>query len=123
MPGERSEQATQHRRDKARRDGAILHSRELSSAVATLAGVIVLGALGGSILTTWRATFASFLSLGAPARWGPSQLQPPLIAIRRLSMAVLMPPAIVMAAVAMAALGTGVMQTGGLGRYGILAEV
>jgi flagellar biosynthetic protein FlhB len=114
MPGERSEQATQHRRDKARRDGDILHSRELSSAAATLAGVIVLGALGGTILTTWRATFASFLSLGAPARWEPSQLQPTLIAIRRLSMAVLMPPAIVMAAVVMAALGAGVMQTGGL---------
>jgi flagellar biosynthetic protein FlhB len=114
MPGERSEQATQHRRDKARRDGDILHSRELSAAAATLAGVIVLGALGGSILTTWRATFAGFLSLGAPARWEPSELQPTLIAIRRLSMAVLVPPAIVMAAVVIAALGAGVMQTGGL---------
>ena len=30
MAGERTEQATQHRRDKARKDGDILHSRELT---------------------------------------------------------------------------------------------
>jgi flagellar biosynthetic protein FlhB len=39
---------------------------------------------------------------------------PTLVAIRRLSMAVLMPPAFAMASVAMAALGIGVLQTGGL---------
>jgi len=114
MPGERTEQASQHRRDKARREGDILHSRELSSAAGTLAGVIALGALGSSILTAWRTTFAAFLNLGAASRWEPSQLLPTLIAIRGLSMAVLMPPAIVMASVAMAALGIGILQTGGL---------
>ena len=46
MPGERTEQATQHRREKARKEGDILHSRELSAAAGTLAGVMVLGALG-----------------------------------------------------------------------------
>ncbi|MGA7342138.1 MAG: EscU/YscU/HrcU family type III secretion system export apparatus switch protein, partial [Terracidiphilus sp.] len=40
MPGERTEQATQHRRQKARREGDVLHSRELSSAAGTLAGVL-----------------------------------------------------------------------------------
>jgi flagellar biosynthetic protein FlhB len=114
MPGERTEQATQHRRDKARREGDVLHSRELSAAAGTLAGVVALGALGGSILFNWRSTFAAFLDLGAPGRWEPSQLEPTLIAIRRLSLAVLLPPAIVMASVAMAALGVGVLQTGGL---------
>jgi flagellar biosynthesis protein FlhB len=114
MPGERTEQATQHRRDKARREGDILHSRELSAAAGTLAGVIALGALGGNILVVWRATFAAFLDLGASVRWEPSQLGPTLIAVRRLSLAVLAPPGIVMAAVAMATLGVGVLQTGGL---------
>jgi flagellar biosynthetic protein FlhB len=114
MPGERTEQATQHRREKARREGDILHSRELSAAAGTLAGVIALGALGGNMLTVWRATFASFLDLGAQARWEPSQLEPTLIDLRRLSMAVLGPPAIVMAVVVLAALGAGVLQTGGL---------
>ena len=114
MPGERTEQATQHRRDKARREGDLLHSRELSSAAGTLAGVLALGALGNSTLYTWRATFAAFLDLGAASRWEPSHLEPTLIAIRRLSLAVLLPPGMVMAAVATAALGMGILQTGGL---------
>ena len=114
MPGERTEQASQHRRDTARREGDILHSRELSSAAGTLAGVIALGTLGSSTLTSWRTTFAAFLNLGAASRWEPSQILPTLVAIRGLSMAVLMPPAVAMAAVAMAALGIGVLQTGGL---------
>ena len=46
MPGERTEQATQHRREKARKEGDMLHSRELSAAAGTLAGVMVLGAAG-----------------------------------------------------------------------------
>jgi flagellar biosynthetic protein FlhB len=114
MPGERSEQATQHRRDKARREGDILHSRELSAAAGTLAGVIALGALGSTMLYTWRATFAAFLDLGDPRRWEPAQLEPTLFAIRRLSLGVLAAPGVVMAVVAMAALGIGVLQTGGL---------
>src|SRR5579859_7138817 len=105
MPGERTEQATQHRRDKARRDGDVLHSRELSAAAGTLAGVIALGALGAQTLHAWRTFFAAFLDLGAPSHWEPSQILPTLIAIRSLSMAVLVPPAMVMAAVAVAALG------------------
>ncbi len=114
MPGERTEQASQHRRDKARRDGDVLHSRELSAAAGTLAGVVALGALGQKTLAAWQTGFAAFLNLGALSRWEPSELEPTLTSIRRLSMAVLMPPAIVMAVVAMAALGAGVLQTGGL---------
>jgi flagellar biosynthesis protein FlhB len=114
MPGDRTEQATQHRREKARKDGDILHSKELTAAAGTLAGVLVLGAVGSSALSVWRATFASFLDLGAESRWEPAQLEPTLISIRRLSLAVLGPPGIVMAAVATAALGIGVLQTGGL---------
>jgi flagellar biosynthetic protein FlhB len=117
MPGERTEQATQHRRDKARREGDILHSRELSAAAGTLAGVIALGALGSSTLMAWKTAFAAFLNLGAASHWEPAQIEPTLIAIRRLSMAVLMPPALAMAAVTMAALGIGVLQTGGLNVY------
>ena len=50
MPGDRNEQASPHRREKARKDGDILHSRELSSAAATLAGVLSLGFLGQKLL-------------------------------------------------------------------------
>jgi flagellar biosynthetic protein FlhB len=117
MAGERSEQATQHRREEARKEGDVLHSRELSSAAGTLAGVLVLGALGSRVLIAWRGTFVGFLDLGAPAHWEPAEMKPTLYALRRLALAVLGPAGIVMAAVAAAALGVGVMQTGGIGIY------
>ena len=114
MPGERTEQATQHRRDKARKEGDILHSRELSSAAGTLAGVMVLGALGSHFLIVWRGSFAAFLDLGLPARWEPAQIQPTLYALRRLALGILVPSGMMMAAVAAAALGVGILQTGGV---------
>jgi flagellar biosynthetic protein FlhB len=114
MAGERSEQATQHRRDKARKEGDILHSRELSTAAGTLAGVMVLGAMGGHLLILWRGTFAAFLGLGLAAHWEPAELQPTLLELRRLSMQILGPPAVMMASVAAAALGIGMLQTGGV---------
>ncbi len=118
MAGERTEQATQHRREKARREGDILHSRELTAAAGTLAGVIALGVLGGRSIEAWREAFQGFLVLGAPERWEPATLAPTLVAIRRLALAVLAAPAVVMAAVAVAALGAGIAQTGGVTVHG-----
>ncbi len=121
MPGEPTEQATQHRREKARKEGDILHSRELSAAAGTLAGVMVLGALGSHLLVAWRDTFAAFLNLGLPARWEPAEIQPTLYALRKLAFAVLAPPGAMMAAVAAGALGVGVLQTGGVNFHPALA--
>jgi flagellar biosynthetic protein FlhB len=117
MPGERTEQATQHRREKARKEGDLLHSRELSAAAGTLAGVIALGVLGGRTLEAWHSAFGAFLSLGARGRWEPAAMAPTLIAIRRLTLSVLGPPAVVMALVAVGALGVGILQTGGINVY------
>ena len=114
MPGDRTEQATPHRRDKARREGDLLQSRELTTAAGTLAGVLVLELLGGRSIESWRRAFAGFLALGAVSRWESGELEPTLVAIRRLTLAVLTPVAAVMAAVAVAALATGLLQTGGV---------
>jgi flagellar biosynthetic protein FlhB len=114
VPGERSEQATQHRREKARKEGDLLHSRELSAAAGMLAGVIVLGAMGSRIAEIWRTSLTEFLRLGAAASWEPSTLEPTLAAVRRLTISILIPPAAVMAAVAAAALAVGIVQTGGV---------
>ena len=103
MPGEATEQATQHRREQARKEGDILHSREFSSAAGTLAGVMTLGAVGSRILIDWRTAFAAFLDLGQPERWEPSTLAPTLAAVRHLVMGLLAVPAVTMAAVAAAA--------------------
>jgi flagellar biosynthetic protein FlhB len=114
MPGERTEQATQHRREKARKEGDILHSRELSSAAGTLAGVMVLGAMGSHLLTVWRGTFAAFLDLGQPVRWETAAIEPTLYALRKLAFDSLAPLGVMMASVAVAALGVGILQTGGV---------
>ncbi len=117
MPGERTEQATQHRREQARKEGDLLHSRELSAAAGTLAGVMTLGVLGGRAVEAWRTGFSAFLDLGSAAHWEPSELQPTLFAVRRLSIAILEPVGIVMAAVAAAVLSVGILQTGGVSFY------
>jgi flagellar biosynthetic protein FlhB len=114
MPGDRTEQATQHRREKARREGDILHSRELSGAAGTLAAVLALGSLGPRALEVWRSAFAAFLALGAPARWETSQIQPTLVALRGLAMQVLGPMAMVMGMMVGGVFCTGVLQTGGV---------
>jgi flagellar biosynthetic protein FlhB len=114
MPGDRTEQATQHRREKARREGDILHSRELSAASGTLAAVLALGSLGPRALEAWRSAFAAFLPLGAPGRWERATIQPTLVALRGLAIQVVEPTAIVMAMMATAALCAGVLQTGGV---------
>ena len=114
MAGERTEQATQHRREKARREGDILYSRELTAAAGTLAGSLALGVFGGRSVEAWREAYVEFLALGAPARWEPSTLWPTIFALRRVVIEVLIPPSIALALVVMAALGAGIVQTGGI---------
>jgi flagellar biosynthetic protein FlhB len=114
MPGDRTEQATPHRREKARKDGDILHSRELTAAAGTLAGVLALTLLGRSVLIAWRGAYSGFLDLGQASHWEPAELAGTMAALRRLALAVLTPVGAVMAAVAAGAFSVGVLQTGGL---------
>ena len=114
MPGDRTEQATPHRRDKARKEGDVLHSRELTAAAGTLAGVLALGLLGSRSMGLWRAAFEGFLVLGTGTKWDPAELGTTLSSIRSLAVAVLSPVAAVLAGVAIAALATGLVQTGGV---------
>lgn len=114
MPGERTEQASPHRREKARKEGDLLFSRELTSAAGTLAGVVALGALGGRSVEAWREGFLAFLQLGNPTRWEAGALLPTIYALRRVSLNVLVPIGGMMAAVAAAALAVAVLQTGGV---------
>jgi len=114
MPGERTEQATPHRREKAKRDGDLLQSREFTSAAGMLAGVILLGWLGARAVESWRRDYAAFLDLGSSSRWEPSQIQATQNAMRSLTFAVLVPVGIVMAGVVSVAVLAGLVQTGGV---------
>jgi flagellar biosynthesis protein FlhB len=114
MPGERTEQATQHRREQARREGDILHSRELTAAAGMLAGVLMLGAVGRRAVEAWRTSLPVLLELGRPVHWEPAALTPTLRAVRSALIAVLGPAGLVMAAVVATSLAVGMAQTGGI---------
>jgi flagellar biosynthesis protein FlhB len=114
MPGDRTQQATPHRRQKARKDGDVLVSRELTAAAGTLAGVMTLGILGGRVVEAWRNSYTGFLSLGSVAHWEPAEIQLTLSAARNLSMTVMLATGFGAAAVVVAALAAGLLQTGGL---------
>ncbi len=113
MPGDRTEQATPHRRDKARKEGDILHSRELTAAAGMLAGVLAMGVLGSRYITSWREAFAGYLELGAKGRWDANDLGATMGAIRHLALGALAPAGMAMGAIAAAALMAGLAQTGG----------
>jgi flagellar biosynthetic protein FlhB len=57
----KSEKATEHRRQKAHEEGQVARSRELSATAATLAGVLVLVAQGSNNLLLWRQFFRATL--------------------------------------------------------------
>lgn len=114
MAGERTEQASPQRREKARREGDILHSRELVSAAGMLAGVLLLGWALPRFLDRWLTALAGFLSYGTVAAWEPEHADATLRTMLQLALGVLMPVGFVGAAVAVAALGAGILQTGGL---------
>ncbi len=114
MPGERTEQATPHRREQARKDGDLLHSKELSTAAGTLAGVLALGTLSTRAMEAWRAGFIGFLALGSSSAWETAQLAKTLHIVREITLTIFLPLGLMMAAIGVSALSVGIVQTGGL---------
>ena len=57
----KTEKATEHRRKKAREEGQVARSRELSATAAMLAGVLVLVAQGPARPLLWRQFFRAVL--------------------------------------------------------------
>ncbi len=57
----KTEKATEHRRQKAREEGQVARSRELSATAAMLTGVLVLVAQGPTDLMHWRQFFHAAL--------------------------------------------------------------
>ena len=114
MAGERTEQASPQRREKARKEGDLLHSRELCSAAGTLAGVVLLGLAAPSFLDRWNTAFGSFLGYGKGTAWEPETIDVTIHALLTLAMTAMAPVGLVAAGVTAAALGAGVIQTGGV---------
>jgi flagellar biosynthetic protein FlhB len=114
MAGERTERASPQRREKARRDGDIVHSRELCSAAGTLAGVMLLGSAVPQFLNGWTSTLSNFMVYGKMADWELETVDATLRSLVSFSISALAPVGLVAAGVTTAALGAGVLQTGGV---------
>ena len=113
MPGDRTEQATPHHRQKAAEKGDRARSRDLMAASAMLAGVFALGSMAPGWVGGWTAAYRSCLALGEPGFWEGTTPQQAALALRGVLLHGLRPLATVFAASLTAAVLAGVAQGGG----------
>ena len=114
MAGERTEKATPHRKQEARKKGDGVRSRELTGALATLAGVLTMGMLGVPFAVNWRGTLEQVLlfSTRADLSQGSGRVMADLIT--SCVVPLWQPLAFVLGSVLATALAVGVAQSGGL---------
>lgn len=105
-----TEKATEQRKEKARKKGDFVHSRELLSAVSMLAGVLVLGVSARQFLSGWDEVYVRSLLLGL-GDIGAEDLDRAVVRILAPS---LLPVGLVLAASFSATLMAGAGQSGGL---------
>ena len=106
-----TEAGTPQRKKKSRAEGDSVRSRELLSAVAMMAGVIVVGVVAKQFVGSWRIVFEQSLTAAA-VRDDGGEMQW-AVAIRRMIGPAILPVAMVMAASFIGALGVGIAQGGG----------
>ncbi len=114
MAGEKTEKASEHRKQEARKKGDIVRSRELTSALGTLAGVWVLGALAIPFTISWRGVLQQMLiySTRSDLSRGDGSVMADLM--RSCITPLWLPVGLVLAASLVATLGSGVAQSGGI---------
>ncbi|WP_114205337.1 EscU/YscU/HrcU family type III secretion system export apparatus switch protein [Acidisarcina polymorpha] len=114
MAGERTEQASPRRRQKAREQGDSPHSRELLAASVTLAGSLTLGAIAPAWLTGWMSAFQRLMGMAETPAWRGKGGIAAVLELRGASVAVMLPVISVMLACVGAALTAGIIQGGGV---------
>jgi flagellar biosynthetic protein FlhB len=115
-----TEQATPQRRKKAKEKGDSVRSRELLSAMAMLAGVMMLGVTAHGFVSSWGKVYVESLrsaAVGESSVDGRDGEQRWNEALRRMLGPVLIPVGLVLAASFTGALVSGVAQSGGVQIY------
>jgi len=115
MPGDRTEKATPHHRQKAAEKGDRARSRDLTAAAAMLAGVFALGSVAEKWVDGWAAAYRACLELGEPGFWERATPQQAAVALRGVLLHGLSPLGMVFAAALAAGVLAGVAQGGGWG--------
>jgi flagellar biosynthetic protein FlhB len=117
MPDKGTEQATPQRKKKARERGDSVHSRELLSATAMLAGVVMLGAISNESVSTWGRVYVESLGAAVAGLRGMDQRNAEQLfndSLHHILLPALSPVGFVMAASFAGALLSGVAQSGGI---------
>jgi flagellar biosynthetic protein FlhB len=109
---QKTEQATQQRKKKARDKGDSVRSRELLSALAMLAGVMMMGALSRSFSSSWGRVYRESLRAAAVGEIAGDRHW--IATLWRVLLPALVPVGLVMAASFGSALLAGVAQSGGV---------
>lgn len=110
MSAERSEKATEQRKQKAREKGDGVRSRELNASIALLAGLLALGAMGDKMVAAWRDAFAGMVSASSRMPVTPEAIA---ALLRTTALPMFEVVAVVMLAAAVGAFGAGLLQGGG----------
>ena len=114
MSEQKTEQASAQRKQKARKDGDGVRSRELVSALALLAGVLGLGVSAKAFAESWSAVYANSLALGFAMTMAPIDTDALVKDIARLLLPGLLPLGLVLASCFAASLFAGTAQSGGI---------
>lgn len=114
MSDDRTEKASPRRKQKAREQGDIPHSQDLTSAAGLLAGTLALGWAGPHWAALWGSGVEKMLALGQPATWTGGQIDTKILALRAVIVAMLMPIVWIFAASLGGAALVGVAQSRGV---------
>lgn len=114
MSSDRTEQASPRKKQKAREKGDQPRSRDLLSAVGTLAGVLLLGASAPRWVATWKASYQQFLFLGHGGGWEADNGVAAMLQLRAVSLTILSPLLLLGLTIVGATLAAGVLQGGGV---------
>lgn len=107
-----TEQASPQRKEKAKGRGDVVRSRELLSAAAMLAGVLVMGAMAGGFVTAWGSVYAKCLHLATATQGNMEDSWRE--AVYTMLGPLLLPIGMVLAASFLGALAVGIAQGGGV---------
>src|SRR5579875_3278868 len=113
MPGDRTEKATPHHRQKAAEKGDRARSRDLMGAAAMLAGVFAIGGVAARWTRGGAAAYRGCLMLGQPSFWERTRPEEMALALRGAVLGGLAPVGLIFAAAVAAAMLGGVVQGGG----------
>jgi flagellar biosynthesis protein FlhB len=109
-----TEQATEQRKEKARKKGDVVRSRELLSAVAMLAGVLAMGVAVKQFLADWYQVYRRSLMLGIDSVHDGQIDRVLMHESAKILVPSLLPVGVVLAACFGAALLAGAGQSGGV---------